>query len=139
METLHTAISLTLNSVADILLQTSRYFQNFSRKVAIPVEKLSNGSKQTSTACVRPMYESEIFKSSPQATFPKLTVVFVTCGCDMYLIHSYASLQLSNSFPFSQFSDSCQSKIRVKTWGEESCIEELYAIPTKSRNKLLLF
>ena len=44
-----------------------------------------------------------------------------------------------NYFPFSPFSDNCLSKIRVKTWGEESYIEELHAIPAKFRNKLFSF
>ena len=44
-----------------------------------------------------------------------------------------------NNFPFSPFFDSCPSKIRVKTWGDKSYIEEPHVIPTKVRNKLLLF
>ena len=44
-----------------------------------------------------------------------------------------------NYFPFNPFSDSCPSKIRVKTWSDKSYIEELHAIPTKFKNKLLLF
>ena len=83
----------------DITIFSKQQTPKPSRKVAIPEEKLSNGSKQASTACVRLMYESEIFRSSPQATFPKFTVVFETFSCNMYLIHSYASLQLSKSFP----------------------------------------
>ena len=79
------------------------------------------------------MYESEMFRSSPQASFPKLTVVFETRSCDMYLIHSYSP------FPFSPFSDSCPSKIRAKTWGDKSYSEELQVILIKVRNKLLLF
>ena len=50
-------------------------------------------------------------------------------------------MPLSNSqnhFPFSLFSDKCPSKISEKTWGDASYIEELHAIPTKFRNKLLL-
>ena len=44
-----------------------------------------------------------------------------------------------NHFRFGPFSDSCLSEIRIKTWGEESYIEELHAIPTKFRNKLFSF
>ena len=44
-----------------------------------------------------------------------------------------------NHSPFSPFSDSCLSKIRMKTWGEEPYTEKLRAIPTKFRNKLLTF
>ena len=47
--------------------------------------------------------------------------------------------KFQNDFPFSPFSDSCPPKIRVKTWGDKSDTEELYASPTKFRNKLLLF
>ena len=36
-----------------------------------------------------------------------------------------------NNFPFSPFSDSCLSKISVKTWGDESYTEKLHATPTK--------
>ena len=62
-----------------------------------------------------------------------------THSCDMYLIDSHAPLQLSKHFPLSPSSDSCLSKIHMKTCGEESDIEELFAIPTKFRNQLLLF
>ena len=44
-----------------------------------------------------------------------------------------------NHCPFSPFSDSCLSKTSMKTWDEESYIEELHVIPTKFRNKLLSF
>ena len=40
---------------------------------------------------------------------------------------------------FNPFSDSCLSKIRVKTWIEEPYIGDLHAIPTKFTNKLLSF
>ena len=62
-------------------------------------------------------------------------------SCDMYLLHSYAPLQLSKSFqvPFNPFSDSCLSRIRVKIWVDEPNIGGLHAVPTKFRNKLLSF
>ena len=43
-------------------------------------------SKQASIACIRLVYESKIFRSSPEASFPKLTVLFESRSCDMYLI-----------------------------------------------------
>ena len=45
----------------------------------------------------------------------------------------YFTLQLSKSFqvPFNLFSDSCQSKMRVKTWDEEPYIWDLHAGPIK--------
>ena len=60
---------------------------------------------------------------------------------DMYLLDSYASLQILKSFqvPFNPFSNSCLSKIRMKIWVEEPYIGELHAVPTKFRNKLLSF
>ena len=90
-------------------------------------------------ACVRLEYESKIIRSSPQASFLKLTMLFEACSCDMYLLHSYARLQISKSFqaPFNLFSNSCLSKIRVKIWVQEPYIGELHAVPTKFRNKLL--
>ena len=44
-----------------------------------------------------------------------------------------------NHSPLNPFSDSCLSKIPVKIWVEKPHIEELHAIPTKFRNKLLSF
>ena len=92
-------------------------------------------------ACVRLDYESKIIRSSPQTTFPKLTMLFEACSCDMYLLHLYATLQISKSFqvPFNPFSNSCLSKTRVKIWVEEPYIGKLHAVPTKFRNKLLSF
>ena len=92
-------------------------------------------------ACVRLVHQSKIISSSPQASFPKLTMLFEARSCDMYLLLSYVPLQLSKSFqiPFNPFSDSCLSKIRVKIWVEELYIGELHAVPTKFRNKLLSF
>ena len=89
-------------------------------------------------ACARPEYESKIIRSSPQASFLKLTMLFEACSCDMYLFHLYAPLQISKSFqvPFNPFSNNCQSKICVKIWVEEPYIGELHAVPTKFRNKL---
>ena len=67
-------------------------------------------------ACVRLEFESKIIRSSPQALFSKLTMLFKACSCDMYLLHSYASLQISKSFQvlFNPFSNTCLSKIRMK-------------------------
>ena len=76
--------------------------------------------------------------SGLQALLPKLKVLFETRSCDMYLIHSYTPLQLPKLYSFSPFSDSCRSKIHVKTWGEESYIAILHAIPTTFGNNLLL-
>ena len=92
-------------------------------------------------ACVRFDYEWNIIRSSPQASFPKLTMLLEACSCDMYLLQSYATLQILKSFqvPFNPFSNSCLSKIRMKIWIEEPHIGELHAVPTKFRNKLLLF
>ena len=89
--------------------------------------------------CVTFEYESNIIRSSPQASFPKLTMPFEACSCDMYLLDSYGSLQILKSFqvPFNPFSNSCLSKIRMKIWVEEPYIGELHAVPTKFRNKLL--
>ena len=72
-------------------------------------------------ACVRLEYESKIIMPSPQG---------------MYLLHSYAPLQISKSFqvPFNPSSNSCLSKIRMKIWVEEPYIGELHAVPTKFRN-----
>ena len=55
-------------------------------------------------------------------------MLFETCSCDMYLLHSYVHLQISKSFqiPFNPFSNNCLSKIRVKTWVEEPYIGELH-------------
>ena len=85
--------------------------------------------------------ESKIIRCSPQALFPKLTMLFEARSYDTYLLHSYAPLQLSKYFevPFNTLSDSCLSKTRVKTWVEEPSIWELHAVPTKFRNKLLSF
>ena len=44
-----------------------------------------------------------------------------------------------NHSTFNPFSDSCLSKIRVKTWVEEPYIGDLHVVPTKFRNKLLSF
>ena len=90
-------------------------------------------------ACVRLEYESKIIRSSTQASFPKLTMLFEACSCDMYLLHSYAHLQISKSFqvPFNPFSTSCLSEMRMKIWVEEPYIGEFHAVPTKFRNKLL--
>ena len=90
-------------------------------------------------ACVRLEYESKNIRSSPQASFLKLTMLFEACSCDIYLLHSYAPLQISKSFqvPFNLFANSCLLKIRVKILVEEPYIGELYAVPTKFRNKLL--
>ena len=91
--------------------------------------------------CVRLVHESKIIRSSPQASFPKLTMLFEACSCDMYLLHSYVPFKLSKSFqvPFNPFSDSCLSKIRVKISVEETFIGELHAVPMKFRNKLHSF
>ena len=91
--------------------------------------------------CVGLVHEAKIIRSSLQASFPKLSMPFEARSCDMYLLHLYVSLQLLKSLqvPFNPFSDSCLSKIRVKMWDEEPCIEELHAVPTKFRNKLLSF
>ena len=90
-------------------------------------------------AWVRLMHESEIIRSSPQASFPKLTRLLEAHSCDMYQLHSCVPLQLSKSFqvPFNPFSDSCLSKIRVKIGVEEPYIGELHVVRTKFRNKLL--
>ena len=79
-------------------------------------------------ACVRLAYESKIRRSSPRASFPKLTMLFEARRCDVYLLHSYVPLQLSKSFqvPLNPFSDSCLSKVRVKIWVEEPYIGELH-------------
>ena len=61
--------------------------------------KLSDGSKQVLIACVRLAHQEKIFRSSRQALFSKLTVLFEACSRDMYLLHSYTRLQLSKSFP----------------------------------------
>ena len=92
-------------------------------------------------ACIRLEYESKIIKSLPQASLPKPTMLFEACSCDMYLLHSYAPLQISKSFqvPFNPFSNSCLFKIHVKIWVEEPYIGELHEVPTKFRNKLLSF
>ena len=91
-------------------------------------------------ACVG-LHEAKIIRSSLQASFPKLAMLFETRRCDMYLLHSYVPLQLLKSLqvPFNPFSDSCLSKIRVKIWDEEPYIGESHAVPTKFRNKLLSF
>ena len=103
--------------------------------------KLSNGRKQASIACVRFEYESKIIRSSPQASFPKLTILFEACIYDMYLLHSYDYLQISISFQvaFNPFSNSCLSKIRMEILVERPYIGELRAAPTEFRNKLLPF
>ena len=92
-------------------------------------------------ACVRHVYEAKIMRSSLQASFPKLTMLFEARSCDLYLLHSYVPLRLLKSLqvPFNPFSDSCLSEIRVKIWDEEPYIGELYAVPTKFRNKFLSF
>ena len=91
--------------------------------------------------CVRLVYEAEIIRSSFQASFPKLGMLFEAPSCDIYLLHSHVPLQLLKSLlvPFNPFSDSSLSKIRVKIWNEEPCIGELHAVPTKFRNKLFSF
>ena len=98
--------------------------------------KFSNGRKQASVACFRLVHESKIIRSSPQASFPKFTMLFEDRSCEIYLIHPYVPLQLSISFqvPLNPCSDSCLSKLCVKIW-----VEELHAVPTKFRNKLLSF
>ena len=57
------------------------------------------------------------------------------------MICIYFTLQLSESFqvPFNPFSDSCLSKVHVKTWDGEAYIWELHAVPIKFRNKWLPF
>ena len=104
-------------------------------------EKLINDRKQASTACVRFDYESKIIRSLPQASFPKLTILFEACSYGMYLLFSYNPPQISKSFQvaFNPFSNSCLSKIRMEIWVEESYIGKLHAVPTKFRNKLLSF
>ena len=104
-------------------------------------EKLSNVRNQASMACVRFEYESKIIRSSLQASFPELTMLFKACSCDMYLLHLYAPLQILKSFqaPFNPFSNSCLSKIRMKIWVKEPYIGELHTVPTKFRNKFLSF
>ena len=77
-----------------------------------------------------------MIRSSPQASFSILTMLFKACSYDMYLLHLYAPLQISKSFqvPFNPFSNSClDQKIRMKIWVEEPYIGELRAVP---RNKL---
>ena len=56
-------------------------------------------------------------------------MLFEACSCGIYLLHSYAPLQIPKSFqvPFNPFSNSCLSKIRVKIWVEEPYIGELHA------------
>ena len=68
-------------------------------------------------------------------------MLFEDRSCDMYLLHLYASLQLSKLFqvPFNSFSDSCLSKICVKNWIVEPYTGKLHAVPTKFRYKLLSF
>ena len=82
-----------------------------------------------------------MIRSSPQASFRKLTMLFKARSYDMYLLHSYDPLQISKSFQvaFNAFSNSCLSKIRMEIWVEEPYIGELHAVPTKFRNKLLSF
>ena len=92
-------------------------------------------------ACVRLVSQSKIIRSSPQASFPNLTMLFKASSCDMYLLHLYAPLQLSKSFEvhFNRLSDNCLSQIRAKTWVEEPYIGKLHVVPKKFRNKLLSF
>ena len=73
-------------------------WENIS-KVAITEENLSSGSKLVLIACVRFVYEWNIFRSQPPASFPKLAVVFKARTSDMDLLHSYTRLQLSKSSP----------------------------------------
>ena len=88
-------------------------------------------------ACARLDNESKIIRSSPQASFPKLTILFEACSCDMYLLHSCSPLQISKSFqvPFSPFPNSCLFKMRVKIWVAELILGN----SKKFRNKLLSF
>ena len=90
-------------------------------------------------ACVRLVYEAKIIKSSLQALFLKLRMLFEARTCDMCMLHPYVPLQLLKSLqiPFNRFSDNCLSKISVKKWDEEPYVRELCAVPTKFRNKLL--
>ena len=61
--------------------------------------------------------------------------------CNVYLLYSYVPLQLLKPLQnrSNPFLDSCQSKARVKIWGQETYIGELHAVPTKFIDKLLSF
>ena len=117
-----------------IMLLLTKYFKSSHYR-----RKLSNGSKQASMACVGLVYEAKII--GPQASFPKLAMLFEVRSCYMYLLHSYATLQHLKSLqvPFNPFSNSCLSKTRVKIWNEKPYIGEFHAVTTKFRNKLLSF
>ena len=92
-------------------------------------------------ACVRLVYEANFIRSSLQASFLKLTMLFEARSCDMDLLYLYVPLQLlkSRQVPLNWFSDSCLSKIAVKIWDDEPYIGELHAVPTTFRNELLSF
>ena len=45
--------------------------------------------------CVGLEYESKIIRSSPQASFSKLTMLFEACSCDTYLLHRRATWNFS--------------------------------------------
>ena len=83
-------------------------------------------SKKFSGLHSKPCFQNLQWSSKPIAVI----CIYFTC----ILVHNF-----QNNSPFNPFSDSCLSKVLVKTWIKEPYIGDLHAIPTKFRNNLLSF